>query len=56
MKVHLLKGLGPFLALVVMSVILSLVSPHFLTFDNITNVFRQSAINALLALGHLSLS
>ncbi|HEU0004933.1 MAG TPA: ABC transporter permease [Terriglobia bacterium] len=53
MKVHLLKGLGPFLALVVMSVILSLVSPHFLTFDNLTNVFRQSAINALLALGQL---
>jgi ribose transport system permease protein len=53
MKVHLPKGLGPFLALGVMSVILSLVSPHFLTFDNITNVFRQSAINALLALGQL---
>ena len=53
MRVNLLKGLGPFLALVVMSVILSLVSPHFLTFDNLTNVFRQSAINALLALGQL---
>jgi ribose transport system permease protein len=53
MKFHLPKGVGPFLGLVVMSVILSLVSPHFLTFDNITNVFRQSAINALLALGQL---
>lgn len=53
MKVRLPKGLGPFLALIVMSVILSVVSPHFLTFDNITNVFRQSAINALLALGQL---
>jgi ribose transport system permease protein len=53
MKVHLPRGLGPFLALIVMGVILSLVSPHFLTFDNITNVFRQSAINALLALGQL---
>jgi ribose transport system permease protein len=53
MKATLPKGLGPVLALIVMSVTLSLVSPHFLTFDNITNVFRQSAINSLLALGQL---
>ena len=53
MKATLPKGLGPVLALIVMSVTLSLVSPYFLTFDNITNVFRQSAINSLLSLGQL---
>jgi len=53
MRAHLPKGLGPVIALAVMGVVLSAVSPYFLTFDNITNVFRQSAINALLALGQL---
>jgi ribose transport system permease protein len=32
---------------------LSLLSEHFLTFDNLLNVFRQSSVNALLALGQL---
>ncbi len=53
MKLHMLRGLGPFLALIILGLVLSFVSPHFLTFDNVTNVFRQSAINALLALGQL---
>jgi ribose transport system permease protein len=35
------------------SVILSFLSPYFLTFDNLINVFRQSSVNALLALGQL---
>lgn len=36
-----------------MAAILSVLSPHFLTFDNLINVFRQSSVNALLALGQL---
>lgn len=53
MNLRFLKKLGPFLALILMGAVLAFLSPHFLTFDNLTNVFRQSAINALLALGQL---
>ena len=35
------------------SAILSFLSPYFLTFDNLINIFRQSSVNALLALGQL---
>jgi ribose transport system permease protein len=52
-NLRFLKKLGPFLALILMGAVLAFLSPHFLTFDNLTNVFRQSAINALLALGQL---
>ena len=48
-----LRRLGALLALVVMCAILTALSDHFLTFDNLMNVFRQSAVNALLALGQL---
>jgi len=45
--------LGALLALVAMCAILTALSDHFLTFDNLMNVFRQSSVNALLALGQL---
>lgn len=48
-----LRRFGPLLALVIMCLALSLLSEHFLTVDNLLNVFRQSAVNALLALGQL---
>ena len=48
-----MRRLGPLLGLVILSVVLSIVSPHFLTWDNILNIFRQSAVNGLLALGQL---
>jgi len=51
--IPLLRRFGPLLALLVMSSALAVLSPHFLTFENALNVFRQSAINALLALGQL---
>jgi ribose transport system permease protein len=51
--VMLLRRFGPLLGLVLMSGALALLSPYFLTFDNLINVFRQSAVNALLALGQL---
>ena len=44
-----LRRLGAVLALLGMCAILTALSDHFLTFDNLMNVFRQSAVNALLA-------
>ena len=48
-----LRRLGAVLALLAMCAILTALSDHFLTFDNLMNVFRQSAVNTLLALGQL---
>ncbi len=48
-----LRRFGPLLALLLMCAALSLLSEHFLTVDNLLNVFRQSSVNALLALGQL---
>ena len=48
-----MRRFAPLLGLLVLSTILSFLSPHFLTFDNLINVFRQSSVNALLALGQL---
>jgi ribose transport system permease protein len=42
------------LGLAIMCLALSLTSEHFLTVDNLMNVFRQSAVNALLGLGQLA--
>ena len=45
-------GIG--LALILLMVILSLLSPeYFLTRENLNNVARQSSVNAMLALGQL---
>ncbi len=49
-----LRRFGPLLALLLMCAALALLSEHFLTVDNLLNVFRQSAVNALLALGQLT--
>ncbi|KOP82494.1 ABC transporter permease [Cytobacillus solani] len=46
-----LQKLGPLLGLVIITVILAIVSPSFLTMDNIFNVLRQVSINALIAFG-----
>ncbi|OWY39037.1 ribose ABC transporter permease [Xenophilus sp. AP218F] len=46
-----LQRLGPFLALIVVSVGLSVMSPDFLTVNNLLNVMRQVSINALIAFG-----
>jgi ribose transport system permease protein len=48
-----LRRFSPLLGLALMCFALSLTSEHFLTVDNLMNVFRQSAVNALLALGQL---
>jgi ribose transport system permease protein len=46
-----LQKLGPFIALLVIAVALSVVSHNFLTVDNLLNVMRQASINALIAFG-----
>ena len=46
----LVRG-GPLLVLFVLGIPLSLATPHFLTPDNLSNVTRQSAITAILAVG-----
>ena len=51
-KTYLAK-LAPLLALILLSVILTLLSDKFLTVNNIMNIARQSSINALLAIGML---
>lgn len=48
-----LQRFGPLLGLVILCAALGVLSDHFLTFDNLINVFRQSAVNALVALGQL---
>jgi ribose transport system permease protein len=50
---RILRRLGPLMALLAMCAVLTALSDHFLTFDNLMNVFRQSAVNVLLALGQL---
>lgn len=46
-------NLGPLLGLLLLGAVLSILSEHFLTFNNLMNVARQSAINALIAVGML---
>jgi ribose transport system permease protein len=46
-----LQKLGPFVGLIIIIIILSIVSPNFMTVDNILNVLRQVSINALIAFG-----
>src|SRR5438105_2384190 len=48
-----LRRMGALLALLAMCAILTALSDRFLTFDNLMNIFRQSAVNTLLALGQL---
>lgn len=50
----LIRRFGPLFGLLLMSAVLSAVSEHFLTVENLVNIFRQSAVNALLALGQLA--
>jgi ribose transport system permease protein len=53
MSKRALRRFGPLFGLVALGAVLSALSDHFLTLDNLINVCRQSAVNALLALGQL---
>ncbi len=50
----LLRKFSPMLGLAVMCLTLSIASEHFFTVENLINIFRQSAVNALLGLGQLA--
>lgn len=55
-KIRIMEKLGnagPLIALVALSVFLTIVSPTFLTFGNIMNISRQAACNGLISLGML---
>ncbi len=41
----------PVIGLILFSVVISILSPQFLTFSNILNVFRQTSINSIIAAG-----
>ncbi|WP_067922875.1 ABC transporter permease [Alicyclobacillus shizuokensis] len=43
--------LGPFLGFVVLFIVLSIICPEFLTFNNLRNVAMQTSVNILLAAG-----
>jgi ribose transport system permease protein len=49
--VGIFRTAGTSIALISMCLLLSILSPHFLTVDNILNVALQSSINAILAFG-----
>jgi ribose transport system permease protein len=49
----LLGKLGPLLALIVLSIVLSIASPNFLSVNNIMNILRQTAVNGLISSGML---
>ena len=43
-KAIIMQRFGPLLGLAMLCTALGLLSDHFLTFDNLINVFRQSAV------------
>lgn len=49
--VEFMRTAGTVIALVLMCILLSILSPHFMTISNILNIALQSSINAILALG-----
>lgn len=46
-----LQKIGPFIGLLLIVAVISIMSPNFLTINNIFNVLRQVSINALIAFG-----
>ncbi|EDS78407.1 ribose transport system permease protein RbsC [Clostridium botulinum C str. Eklund] len=44
---------GPLLGLILLCIVLAIASPMFLTFKNLMNIARQSAINSIIASGML---
>lgn len=49
----LMKTLAPLLALFVLSFLLAIVSPNFLSINNVMNILRQTAVNGFIASGML---
>lgn len=47
----IIQKLGPFFGLIIITLVLSIISPNFLDMTNILNILRQVSINALIAFG-----
>lgn len=47
----ILKKIGPLIGLLLIVIIITIMSPNFLTLNNLLNVLRQVSINALIAFG-----
>lgn len=47
------SGAGPVVALVLLAVVLSIVSSSFLSYENITNILKQTSVNSMIAIGML---
>ena len=45
----ILEKSGPLIAVSILSIILAVATDNFLTLDNWMNLFRQTAINAMIA-------
>ena len=52
-KIKLPSFVGPLLAVLLLSLVLSIVTEQFLTINNLMNVLRQTSINALISIGML---
>lgn len=50
---EIVRSFGALIGLFILCTVLTILSPHFLTLDNLMNVARQSTINSLIALGLL---
>lgn len=48
---EILSKIQPLIGLIIFSIIISILSPRFLTRSNLFNVFRQTSINAIIAAG-----
>lgn len=48
---EMLSKIQPLIGLMIFSIIISILSPRFLTSSNLLNVFRQTSINAIIAAG-----
>ncbi|WP_378210785.1 ABC transporter permease [Anoxybacteroides rupiense] len=50
---RIISKFGPLIGLILLTAVLTILSPKFLTINNVMNIARQSSINALLAIGML---
>ncbi|MFH0881929.1 MAG: ribose ABC transporter permease [bacterium] len=51
LMIHNGRQFGTFIGLIVLCMILWILTPHFLTFSNLSNVALQTSINAIIAVG-----
>src|SRR4030042_6489861 len=50
---HPLRSLAPFMSLIVMAVVLSVLSPYFMTVENLFTIGLQMSVVAVMAIGQM---